>query len=112
MSEPTDEIDETMFPKRMRFFRRDRKMTMGDHLLYAPEDWRMYIREDTVKTAALEAEIARLRARLALLEQPVRPIPEPYLPPQSSCPRCGIAWDRATGYVCTDRNCPRGLAWS
>ena len=50
------------FPDRLNLFRRDRKMTMGDHLCYNPSDWHSYVRADLFEE--LEAEVARLRAEL------------------------------------------------
>jgi len=47
------------FPDRLNLFRRDRKMTMGDHLCYDPSDWHSYVRADLFEE--LEAEVARLR---------------------------------------------------
>lgn len=51
------------FPDRIRHFRFDRKMTMGDHLNHDPSDWRWYVRADLFDAQA--AENARLRAAVA-----------------------------------------------
>jgi hypothetical protein len=65
------------FPDRINLFRRDRKMTMGDHLCYDPSDWHSYVRADLFKE--LEAEVARMRMILASLDAYARG--EPSQPP-------------------------------
>ncbi len=50
------------FPDKLNIFRRDRKMTFGDHVNYDPNDWQAYIRADAVQaqiSAAVKAERER-----------------------------------------------------
>jgi hypothetical protein len=42
-------VDDHIFPAQQQIFRRDRRMTFGDHIDNEPEDWRAYIRKDIVQ---------------------------------------------------------------
>ncbi|MFN7882120.1 MAG: hypothetical protein ACK5PF_03775 [bacterium] len=52
------------FPDKLHIFRRDRKMTIGDHVNYDPNDWQAYIRADTVQ-AQIDAAVKVERERCA-----------------------------------------------
>jgi hypothetical protein len=72
MSDLLPEIVEA-FPDRLKIFRRDRKMTFGDHVNYDPNDWQAYIRADAVQAqidAAVEAERERCAALIAKFDIP------------------------------------------
>ena len=47
------------FPDRMMLFRRDRKMTQGDHCAHNPSDWHWYVRDDLY--ADMERQLAEAR---------------------------------------------------
>jgi hypothetical protein len=56
------------FPDKLHIFRRDRKMTFGDHVNHDPNDWQAYIRADAVQAqidAAVMAERERCAERFA-----------------------------------------------
>lgn len=76
--------------------------------------------EQTTRIVAIEARQADLERRIATLEAeaarqvswpsvpPTFPLPNPwpgYWVP-SSCPVCGIHWEGAMGYVCSNPYCP------
>jgi hypothetical protein len=52
------------FPDTLQIFRRDRKMTFGDHVNYDPNDWRVYIRADAAQ-ARIDAAVRAERERRA-----------------------------------------------
>lgn len=64
--------------------------------------------------------LKRIERRLERLERTIfpmehaQPIPQMPLVSSSYCPQCGIKFEGATGYVCPQRLCPKGLggAWS
>jgi len=49
------------FPERTQVFRRDRRMTTADEMIRNADDWRIYIRADTVQ-ALIDAAVAALEA--------------------------------------------------
>jgi hypothetical protein len=54
------------FPDKLQIFRRDRKMTIGDHVNHDPNDWQAYTRADAVQAqidAAWKARARDLAAR-------------------------------------------------
>ena len=52
------------FPDNLQIFRRDRKMTFGDHVDHDPNDWQAYIRADAVQ-AQIDAAVRAERDRCA-----------------------------------------------
>ena len=52
------------FPDKLQIFRRDRKMTFGDHVDHDPNDWQAYIRADDVQ-AQIDAAVQAERERCA-----------------------------------------------
>jgi hypothetical protein len=61
------------FPDKLQIFRRDRKMTLGDHVNRDPNDWQAYIRADAVQAqidAAVKAERERCAALIAKFDIP------------------------------------------
>ncbi len=52
------------FPDKLQIFRRDRKMTFGDHVNHDPNDWQAYIRADSVQ-AQIDAAVRAERGRCA-----------------------------------------------
>ena len=50
------------FPDTIQIFRRDRKMTFGDHVNHDPNDWQSYIRADAVQ-AQIDAAVRAERER-------------------------------------------------
>ena len=52
------------FPEKLHIFRRDRKMTFGDHVNHDPNDWQVYIRVDAVQ-AQIDAAVRTERERCA-----------------------------------------------
>jgi len=52
------------FPDTIQIFRRDRKMTFGDHVNHDPNDWQAYIRADAVQ-AQIDAAVKAERERCA-----------------------------------------------
>jgi hypothetical protein len=52
------------FPDKLQIFRRDRKMTFGDHVNHDPNDWQAYIRADAVQ-AQIDAAVRAERERCA-----------------------------------------------
>jgi hypothetical protein len=61
------------FPEKLHIFRRDRKMTFGDHVNNDPNDWQAYIRADAVQAkidAAVKAERERCAALIAKFDIP------------------------------------------
>jgi hypothetical protein len=54
------------FPDTIQIFRRDRKMTFGDHVNHDPNDWQAYIRADAVQ-AQIDAAVKAERERCAVL---------------------------------------------
>jgi hypothetical protein len=49
------------FPEKLHIFRRDRKMTYGDHVDHDPNDWQAYIRADFAQ-AQIDAAAIREEA--------------------------------------------------
>lgn len=67
MSDTMPEIAKA-FPDKLQIFRRDRKMTFGDHVNHDPNNWQVYIRADAVQAqidAAVRAERDRCAERFA-----------------------------------------------
>ena len=58
-------IDEA-FPDKLHIFRRDRKMTFGDHVNHDPNDWQAYIRANAVQ-AQIDAAVKAERERIAIM---------------------------------------------
>jgi hypothetical protein len=54
------------FPDTLQIFRRDRKMTLGDHVNHDPNDWQAYIRADAVQ-AQIDAAVKAERERIAAM---------------------------------------------
>ena len=54
------------FPDKLQIFRRDRKMTFGDHMDHDPNDWQAYIRADAAQ-AQIDAAVMAERERCAKL---------------------------------------------
>jgi hypothetical protein len=54
------------FPEKLHIFRRDRKMTLGDHMNHDPNDWQAYIRADAVQ-AQIDAAVRAERERIATM---------------------------------------------
>jgi hypothetical protein len=52
------------FPDKLQIFRRDRKMTFGDHVNHDPNDWQVYIRADAAQ-AQIDAAVKAERERCA-----------------------------------------------
>ncbi len=52
------------FPERTQVFRRDRRMTTADEMIRTPDDWRIYVRADTVE-ALIDAAVKAERERCA-----------------------------------------------
>ena len=82
------------FPDRMMLFRRDREMTMGDHFVHDPGDWRWYVREELYETQS--AELTRLRAQVDGLREALRNIDA--LDPEEQMIG-GVSADAAKGLV-------------
>ncbi len=63
MRDTMPEIAEA-FPDTIQIFRRDRKMTFGDHVNHDPNDWQVYIRADAVQ-AQIDSAVKAERERCA-----------------------------------------------
>ena len=62
----SDTIPDEAFPERLNIFRRDRRMTLNDHVNPDPVDWCDYIRKDTVQ-AQIDAAVKAERERIAAM---------------------------------------------
>jgi hypothetical protein len=62
----SDAIPDEAFPERLNIFRRDRRMTLNDHVNPDPVDWCDYIRKDTVQ-AQIDAAVKAERERIAAM---------------------------------------------
>ena len=56
------------FPERTLVFRRDRRMTTADEIIRNADDWRIYVRADTMQ-AQIDAAVAAERERWEAMSQ-------------------------------------------
>jgi hypothetical protein len=86
------------FPDKLHIFRRDRKMTFGDHVNHDPNDWQAYIRADAVQAqidAAVKAERAKVDELLVAAESALDDLDE-WLGCSDSLTKAGFNMDDTT----------------
>jgi hypothetical protein len=72
-----------------------------------PRDTKEILESILERLDQLEKVLNRLYTNTPVGTEPV-PFPLPYFPPQGkvTCPKCGLDWSGAMGYVCSSSDCP------